>query len=179
MKGKVDKFLSLALFLTVMFFLNACVAFHDNLYLLDKNYLQRRSIETRVFSASKEKDILIASAQVLQDMGYTIKESETAIGLITAEKNRQVISTAEKVTINVLSAIAGTDVQYEDVQRFYVTIVTSKSDKDNVGVRVLFTRKSWDNKGNIFAIEKIDDPKIYKQFFEKLNKSVFLAAHGI
>jgi hypothetical protein len=145
----------------------------------DKNYLERRNLETRFFNTGKEKDVLIASAQVLQDMGYTIKESEVSVGLITAEKDRQAISTGAKVAINVLAAIGGTPARYEDIQRFYVTLVTSKSDKNKVKVRVLFTRKSWDNNGYLFAVERIDDPKVYREFFDKLSQSIFLIAQGI
>lgn len=149
---------------------------YKNLYTLDKNYLENRNIETRIFDTQNEKEILTASAQVLQDLGYSIKESDVNLGIITAEKNRESGSTAGKVAMVVLF---GANTTYEDVQKFYVNIVTTPTKEKTVKVRVLFTRKSWDNHGNIYAVEKITDTKTYQQFFDKLSQSVFLTANGI
>ena len=142
-------------FLTAVVLFSGCVNTQQNLYTLDKDYLERRNIETRVFDTKNEKELLTASAQVLQDLGYSIKESDVNLGLITAEKT------------------------YEDVQKFYVNIVTTPTKEKTIKVRVLFTRKSWDNKGNLFKVEKISDTKTYQQFFDKLSQSVFLTANGI
>ncbi|MBR3627257.1 MAG: hypothetical protein IKN42_00245 [Elusimicrobia bacterium] len=170
-------------FLTVVVLFSGCVNTQQNLYTLDKDYLERRSIETRVFDTKNEKELLTASAQVLQDLGYSIKESDVNLGLITAEKNSDVTSKAGKValaTLSILSmAVDKSETTYEDVQKFYVNIVTTPTKEKTIKVRVLFTRKSWDNKGNLFKVEKISDTKTYQQFFDKLSQSVFLTANGI
>ena len=46
-------------------------------------------------------------------------------------------------------------------------------------VRVTFQRIVFDNEGGISRAEQINDPAIYRQFYEKLSKSVFLEAHEI
>ena len=172
----------------ILFFLITICVFagctdYKNFYTLDKDYLERRSIETRVFDTKNEKELLTASAQVLQDLGYTIKESDVSLGMITAEKNRDVTSKAGKIaltTISILSvARGGSEATYEDVQKFYVNIVTTPTKENTIKVRVLFTRKSWDNHGKIYSIEKINDIQTYQQFFDKLSQSVFLTANGI
>jgi hypothetical protein len=169
-------------FLTVVVLFSGCVN-QQNLYTLDKDYLERRNIETRVFDTQNEKDLLTASAQVLQDLGYSIKEADVNLGLITAEKNSDVTTKAGKValaTLSILSmAVDKSETTYEDVQKFYVNIVTTPTKEKTTKVRVLFTRRSWDNKGNIFKVEKITDTKTYQQFFDKLSQSVFLTANGI
>ena len=76
------------------------------MYTLDKDYLERRNIETRVFDTQNEKDLLTASAQVLQDLGYSIKESDVNLGLITAEKNSDVTTKAGKVALATLSILS-------------------------------------------------------------------------
>ena len=58
--------------------LSACTSY-KNLYIPDANYLARRNVETRVFDTTNTTDLLIASAQLLQDMGYTITESDMDI----------------------------------------------------------------------------------------------------
>lgn len=170
-------------FLTAVVLFSGCVNTQQNLYTLDKDYLERRNIETRVFDTKNEKELLTASAQVLQDLGYSIKESDVNLGLITAEKNSDVTTKAGKValaTLSILSmAVDKSETTYEDVQKFYVNIVTTPTKEKTIKVRVLFTRKSWDNKGNLFKVEKISDTKTYQQFFDKLSQSVFLTANGI
>ena len=56
---------------------------YDNYYQLDSDYLNRRQIETMRFDTNDETAVLSASAQVLQDLGFTLEESETKLGLIT------------------------------------------------------------------------------------------------
>lgn len=46
-------------------------------------------------------------------------------------------------------------------------------------VRVTFQRIIFDTAGQITRAEQINDPAIYRQFYEKLSKSVFLEAHEI
>ena len=172
----------LLFFLTGVVLFSGCVN-QQNLYTLDKDYLERRNIETRVFDTKNEKELLTASAQVLQDLGYSITEADVKLGLITAEKNSDVTTKAGKValaTLSILSmAVDKSETTYEDVQKFYVNIVTTPTKEKTTKVRVLFTRKSWDNKGNLFKVEKITDTKTYQQFFDKLSQSVFLTANGI
>lgn len=162
-------------FLITIVLFAGCMNYKD-LYTLDKNYLERRNIETRIFDIQNEKELLTACAQVLQDLGYTIKESDINLGVITAEKNREAGNKVGKVAMLIL---LGSDTVYEDVQKFYVNIVTTPTKEKAIKVRVLFTRKSWDNHGNIFSVEQIMDTKVYQQFFEKLSQSVFLTTNGI
>lgn len=162
----------------LMFTLAGCAANHKNLYIQEKNYLERRNIETRLFDTADEKGILEASAQVLQDTGFTIKESETSLGILTAQKNREVGSAAGKTALVFLAALGGKQAQYEDKQLIYVNIITTKMG-NSIKARVLFARKTWDNYGNIVKIERITDTKIYQEFFDKLSQSIFLTAHGL
>lgn len=170
-------------FLTTVVLLSSCAVNQKNLYTLDTNYLERRNIETRMFETQDEKSLLTACAQVLQDLGYSIKESDVNLGMITAEKNSDVNSKAGKVALTALSVASilanGNDTTYEDVQKFYVNIVTTPTKEKSIKVRVLFTRRSWDNHGNIFKVEKIVDTKTYQSFFDKLSQSIFLTANGI
>lgn len=159
--------------------LSACVSY-KNLYVPDSNYLERRNVETRVFDTTNTKQLLVASAQLLQDMDYTITESDTEIGLITATKDRKVGSAAGKVAITVLAALNGNSKPvYDDKQKFYVTIVTTKAGKHQTKTRVTFARMVYDNYGKVARVEKLDDPALYTEFFDKLAQSVFLTAHNI
>ena len=82
------------LFLMVSFVVSGCVSY-DHYYKLDEQYLARRQLETRRYDTNDEEALLVASAQVLQDLGFTLDESETKLGLLTASKDREAGSAGE------------------------------------------------------------------------------------
>lgn len=164
--------------LIMIFVLSGCASY-DNYYKLDEQYLARRQLETRRYDTFNEEALLIASAQVLQDLGFTLDESETKLGLITANKNREAGSTGQKVAVMILAGLAGTQPVYDVEQKIYVTLVSTKShDNRGYNVRVEFARVIWNNRKQA-RLEKIQDEKIYKDFFDKLSQSVFLIANNI
>ncbi len=161
--------------------LSACASY-SKLYVPDANYLERRNIETRIFDTQNTKELLVASAQLLQDMGYTITESDSDIGVITATKMREAGSTVGKVALEILSILDKHSTQepvYEDKQKFFVTVVNSQTKDRKVRTRVTFARITYDNFGSVMRIEKLKDTKLYAEFFDKLSQSVFLTANNI
>ena len=157
---------------------SACASY-KNLYVPDADYLKRRNVETRLFDTTNTKELLIASAQLLQDMDYTITESDTDIGVITATKNREKGSKAGKAVLSFFAALNGQQAVYEDKQKFYVSIVNTKANEHQIKTRVTFARIIYNNLGNVVEIEKLDDPALYTEFFDKLAQSVFLTANNI
>jgi len=158
--------------------LNGCVSY-DNYYRLDDNYLARRQMETMRFDTNDEATILSASAGVLQDLGFTLDETETKLGLITAYKNREATSAGAKAAIILLSAMDGSQPVYDTEQKIYTTLVTTKSkNSSGYNVRISFARMVTNNLHET-RNEEIDDPKIYREFFDKLSQSLFLTAHEI
>lgn len=165
-------------FCLIILILSGCVSY-DDYYKLDEQYLARRQLETRNFETTKEELLLSSSAQVLQDLGFTLDETETSLGLITANKDREAGSTGEKVGIILLAALAGTQPVYDVSQKIYVTLVSTKNKNNNsYNVRVEFARIIWNNM-NQARVEKISDEQIYQDFFGKLSQSVFLTANNI
>ena len=167
----------LILFLLVVFTTSGCVSY-KHYYKLDEQYLARRQLETRAYETKDEEALLIASAQVLQDLGFTLDESEIKLGLITANKDREAGSVGQKVGVILLAAIAGSQPVYDVSQKIYVTLVSTKNHNNGYNVRVEFARVIWNNM-NQARIEKIQDEEIYKDFFDKLSQSVFLTANNI
>ena len=64
----------------------------------------------------------------------------------------------------------------EDDLKKVLAVQTSGGDSI---VRVTFQRLVFDTTGQITRAEQINDPAIYRQFYDKLSKSVFLEAHEI
>lgn len=148
---------------------------------LSPDSLEKRQLQTRRFEGIDEKNILAASAGVLQDLGFNIDESATTLGLIVASKERTAVEGGKVVTALLLSALTGTAQHWDKDQKIRVCLVSwTASEKTDVQfVRVTFQRIIWNDAGQVSKVEAIEDPGIYQQFFEKLSKSVFLEGHKL
>jgi hypothetical protein len=148
------------------------------------DFFKDRQLQTRVFDAIDEKNLLKASAAVLQDLGYTINETDVRSGVIVCSRDRDVTVTAEvvlSVALEILSILVGnpTSVPYDKTQKVLASLVTAPVDNQKTAVRITFQHMVWDSDGNIRKREQLNEPEIYQEFFSKLSKSIFLVAHEI
>ena len=164
------------------------VACENNIYkealTLSPESLKDRQLQTRIFEAEDEGELLTASAAVLQDLGFSIDETEVQCGVIVCSRDRDVTETVEmvlSVTLEILSLLMGapTSVPYDETQKVLASLVTTPADDQKIAVRISFHHIVWDSDGNITKNEQIHEPQIYQEFFSKLSKSVFLVAHEI
>jgi hypothetical protein len=148
----------------------------DALRLTQKN-LELRQIQQKEYSNVKERQALIASANVLQDIGFIIKESEGDLGLLIAEKDRDATNTGQVI----MAVLFGTPMNTH--QKIRVSLITRIKNNNSILVRVSFQRIVFSDtqyaKGVPTTMEYIKDKKIYQDFYTKLDKSIFLAKEGI
>ncbi len=183
-----NKSLNIFIILIVCVTLTGCATTYPKNFLkLAEDNLQIRQLQMRQFETVNEKEIVLASAGVLQDMGFTIDDSETDLGVIVASKDRDATN-AGQVTLAtmavVLSALGGSSSNAFDnidkVQKIRVSIVTKLNAEGNkILVRATFQRIVWNNVGNISRMETLKEPELYQGFFEKLSKAVFLEEQKI
>jgi len=175
--------LCLCFFLLMPFVLTfqGCGGIPKDALRMNKATLEDRRLQTRLFDTSDEEKILSASAGVLQDLGFNLDESETDLGLIVASKDRSATEAGQVFLAVMVAAMSDTSPRYDTKQKIRVSLVASKAGENakRTAVRVTFQRIVWDNYGQITKLERINDPKIYQGFFEKLSKAVFLEAHGV
>lgn len=152
---------------------------------LSPESLQNRQMQTRRFDTD-EKTLLSASAAVLQDLGFTIDESETDLGLIACSKTRDATSAGQVAGAVLVALFTGVVTPVDKEQLIRASVVTypikiDKSDKGNssTAVRVTFQRIVTNTQNQITRRECINEPEIYQGFFEKLSKSLFLEAHEL
>ncbi len=167
----------------------------ESFFALTPESAKHRALQTRTFETSDEKELLSASAAVLQDLGFQIEESAKKVGMLRAAKERGAREYGQEIMqsfIFILSILGQNPVIIPvDVhQQISATLVTRRSETDasRFSVRILFHRSVWKGDGNtgdqhippgLQSLEMIYDGKIYQQFFSKLSKSVFLEAHKI
>lgn len=165
-------------FLLLLLLISACANNHKDLYLMPTDYLAVGQIETRKYATQNEKEVLTAVSQVLQDLGYTIIESETKLGVLTADANRNADNAGLQITLGILCALSGQPPIMDTEQLISVTVVTNK-DKDGISVRAGFARIIYNTEPSQTRLQKITDKEIYKGFFNKLDQSMFLTGNAI
>ena len=148
---------------------------------LSPQTLEWRKLQSRRFETKDEKKILQACAALLQDLGFSLEESETSLGVIAANKDRSAVEGGQVVAAVFLAALGGGPAIYDQNQKFRASIVTRPfgENEDQIVVRVTFQRRVWNNQGQITKLQRINDPKMYEDFFSKLSKSIFLTANEI
>lgn len=153
-----------------------------------ENAMQMRSLQCRRYDTFDEKKILSASAAALQDMGFTLEDSETKLGLVVAAKDADAtdkVQVALATTSIVLGALSGrvSTASYDeldDVQKVRASLVSmpGQKKKDTV-VRITFQRVVFSKNKQINKMETLEDPKLYQGFYDRLSKSIFLEEHQI
>ncbi|MBN1464101.1 MAG: hypothetical protein JW922_10605 [Paludibacteraceae bacterium] len=184
---RTSQILKPALCLLLIFAIAGCATVPKKFLTLPEDYLQLRQLQMRQYDTTDEEKIIKAVAGVLQDLGFTLDESETEIGLVAASKKADATSggqIAGAFFMDMLSAFAGTysnySAQVDAVQHVKACVITKPSlDKSKTVVRVTFQRIIWNVSNTINRLESIKEPEIYERFFESLSKAVFLEGHSI
>jgi len=147
---------------------------------LSPDSLERRQAQSRLFETSDEAELLSASAALLQDLGFTLDESEVDLGVLVASKNRDATEVGQVVGAVAMAIVFGARVPVDDQQRIRAALVTRKlEDRRGYAVRLTMQRIVWNTDGQVSKTEPIDDQRIYQEFFDKLSKSVFLEAQEL
>lgn len=152
---------------------------------------RNRELQTRHFDGVKETDLLTATAGALQDLGFTLDESESKLGVITASRkltSRRPLTGGEiakdlawglvwlplGAAYTVIDAAKGV----KEPQLVRVSLVTRGADVGapaGSSVRVTAQRVVYADERHtkIKSIEPLDDALFYQEFFARLSKSVF------
>ena len=152
-----------------------------------EGYLAKRQLQMKQYDTTDEEKIITSVAGVLQDLGFTLDESETKLGLVVASKKSDATNAGKlalAVLADMLSGLGGSPsnatAQTDAVQRVKASVVTKPSLEGNkIVVRVTFQRIVWNRNNQISRVESIQDPEIYQKFYDSLSKAVFLEAQKI
>ena len=185
---------SLALAILAPVFLGGCVAHTEpaELFALTPDIPKNRAMQTRMFETPNERELLSASAAVLQDLGFQVEESHRQVGFLRATKERSAREYGQYVRqVLVLILSLGKLMQPVDLhQKIAASLIARplNAEATRQEVRIMFYRVVWQGDGQVDNqyippggqyMEMIRDPDIYQQFFAKLSKAVFLEAHRI
>jgi len=171
------------LFITL--FVAGCVTIPPNTFVTTPELLQQRQLETRRYDAIKEADLISASANVLQDLGFNLENSETKLGVLTASKQRDATNGAEVAGAVLIALLGGGATPISKDQTIRVSLVvrpvndsTGNPIPDSNFVRVSFQRVVRRTDNSEYA-ETLRDVQLYQDFYERVSKSVFIEAQKI
>ena len=167
--------------LILVFFLSSCTqTIPPEALMFNKDTLANRQLQTRKFDIKTEKELLMAASGVLQDLGFSLDESDMNLGVLVGSKSRDATDSGQVVGAVLLAIMFGSNVAIDKDQKIRASLITRASGTSNGHLlRVTFQRMVWNTSGQVSKVEPINDPLIYQDFFEKLSKSVFLEAQKI
>lgn len=188
--------------LTIIFFMcSSSCAFARRAKVLSQ--LERREIETHFFDTSDTQKVMKAAVNTLQDSGFVIQEIEPELGYLRARKiyKKKFVNKGRVVGNSFLLALTAAYAVFTyGSTAYYVadptrrisnelhekTIVVDsnvnveKFGKNKTKVRFVVVQKVLQNadgysfvKSAPTRILRVYDPKVYREFFAQLDKSIF------
>lgn len=176
--------------LLIALLLAGCVTTPPGIFVVTSELQQKRQIETRRYEGINAADLITACANVLQDLGFNLENSETKLGVITASKERDATHGGEiagAIVVGILTTLVGAPIIIptgKDQTIRVALVVRPVIDSNGMAmvnnhfVRVTFQRLVRRTDNTVFG-ETLNDPQLYQDFFEKVSKSVFLEAQKI
>lgn len=171
--------------LIVMLLVVGCSLPPPHVFLVTPEMLAQRQLETRRYDGIKEADLLSACANVLQDLGFQLENSEPRLGVLTVSKQRDAKEAGEIIVSFIVAMLSGKPVPYSKDQSIRAALVVRPVNDSNGNalpdqyyVRVTFQRLVHRTDNSIY-VQTLRDPKLYEGFYEKLSKSVFIEAQNI
>ena len=95
----------------------------SNALLLSPQSLADRQMQTRRFETSDRMAMLAAATAVLQDLGFTLEQSEASLGLIVGSKTRDATSGSQIAGAVLIAALGGGSVPIDAIQQIRVSMV--------------------------------------------------------
>jgi hypothetical protein len=164
-----------------LFVLSGCASVPADAFKLTPTSLEERQLQSRKFPTLDNKLLLSSGASVLQDLGYTIDEASTDLGVLTASKKADATNAGQIAGAIALALLTGTVTPTDDEQKIRICLVLQDALDDPASsvARITIQRIVWNTQGKISRVESINSPDLYQAFFNKLSKAAFLEANRI
>ncbi|KGK01534.1 hypothetical protein [Thalassotalea sp. ND16A] len=169
--------------ITVMVVVTGCVSskLPKEAFKLSPTSLEDKHMQTRQFVSVQRDDLLLASAGVLQDLGYALDESNSKLGVLSASKMIDATDAGQVLGSILVAILIGSSAPVDDKQKIRVCLVVHQGlgDSQSSLARITIQRIVWNTQGKISKAQSVKEPELYTAFFEKLSKAVFLEANSI
>lgn len=124
---------SVALAIAGVIGLTGCVhQIPEGAFDVSPDMMAQRQVESRKFTGISEEEILIASSNVLQDMGFNLENSEVKLGVLTANKQREATNAGEIAGAIIMAALFRVQMPTSKDQTIRVALVIKPATSDSV-----------------------------------------------
>jgi hypothetical protein len=143
----------------------------------------RLKLQSRRFGTKDEKALLTATTTVLKDLGFTIDQESRELGLIAASKKEEPyniggMATSAAVAVITSALSVPTTVPYSKERLIRASVATGRGENgDSTTVRFTLQLVVWDTEGKVAKSELLEEPAMYRDFFDKLAKTASVEAH--
>ena len=159
-----------------------CAPTASHLLVRPEGVSAQHEFQSRRLETADEKRVLAVCTALLQDMGFQVDEAAAALGVLSASKIRDAnrLTSGERIAVTVVSwgLIAG--VYTAPLALFLMGADSAKPVNIEVGIT---TRKTSHDGGQVSVnvvfkenTTSINDPEVYREFFDHLSKALFLEA---
>jgi len=180
---KAPQFLKLCLAGFLCLGIVGCVSIPKGFLKPSEGYLQKRELQMRQYDTIDQEKIITSVAGLLQDLGFTLDESETQVGFVAASKKADAKNGGQIFLMALLGGLGNNPQAVQQCDRDQVikaSVITKPSlDGKKTVVRVTFQRIVWNMGNQISRVETLSDPAMYQKFYDNLSKAIFLEAQKI
>lgn len=138
-----------------------------------KTQLEVRAFQTYTFDTSDSKLVMKAIFNALQDDGFVVRNAVIELGLITATK--EIDLAPGRYTDSLGGSLFGWQAA-PAFAKLEVNDFTGNVSElgEQTRIRISFQRKVLDSRGQVIEVQAIEDPEFYRDFFARIDKSVYL-----
>lgn len=129
-----------------------CTSSKEHLLKMDESQVKLRSMQTRAFDSTDKDKMLRTVIYALQDLGYIVNEANEVIGTVSAHT---------------------TDIKYKLFEKKVYPLLITVTVRPKGETQLLVRANAQYNE------KAVNNPLVYQNFFNVLEKSVFLTAQEI
>lgn len=140
----------LAITIGAVFVCSGCTSSKEHLLKMDESQVELRTMQTRAFDTTEKESMLRTVISTLQDLGYIVNEANEVIGTVSART---------------------TDIKYELFSKKKLPLLITVTVRPKGDTQLLVRANAQ------FDEKAVRNPLVYQNFFNVLEKSIFLTAH--
>ena len=141
-----------------------------------KTQLEIREFQTRAYDTKDQKLVMKAVLAVLQDDGYAIKNADKDLGFVSATKEVDLGGSAPLWVWGMSSS--KDNARWKKLRVLDATVNITEAGAQT-RVRLSLQQKTLDNLGGVMEAGAVNDPKVYQDFFVKVDKGLFLQKENL